>query len=96
MQYIATTQAKPLKIEDDIFPEPLTLSKEGNVIITEKRKIHLSKTEFLKSIKALNDKLGYLRYQISEDNIIKIKQQINDLLKKKDLFEKFLDKLKKQ
>ena len=43
MQYVATTQAKPLKIEDEKVSNPLTLSKEGNIIITEKRKIHLSK-----------------------------------------------------
>ena len=88
MQYVDVNQATPTKIVDCEVKEPLKLEGE-EVVLVEQRRIHFSKQEFFKSMKAIDDKLGYLQYQISQDNISRIQQQIDDLRKKKGLFENF-------
>lgn len=89
MQYAEQVRGTPFKIEELIVDDSIVLTEEGNVVITEQKKVHLTKQEFLKSIKSMSDRLGYLNYQISEDNINRIQQQINDLKKKKELLENF-------
>jgi len=91
MKYIETALGTPIKVVEQDVPNPIRVSNDGHIILTEEREIHITAEELRKSIKSLNNKLGYLRFQISERYIQSIQRQIDEINKKKTMFENFLE-----
>ena len=63
------------------MPAKFEILSDQNICVTEtmQRNIYLSKEEFMKAIKAMQEKLGYFKHQISEQNIARIKNEIKVL-----------------
>lgn len=81
MQFVAKTQSRPFKTEDEYVPSEFQIITKDKVKVSEtlKRNIFLEKQEFVNAIKAMEEKLGYYQYQISEHRLNTIRNDIDNL-----------------
>lgn len=97
MQFVAKTQAIPYKTEDEYVPSKFTILPGKKVMVSETscKNIYLDKSQFIAAIKAMEEKLGFLRYQISEERINVLKKDIALLITHMNEYKKVLATLDK-
>jgi len=99
MKFVQNTSGKPYKIKRFKTVHEFEWLPNGDLVVieTNKRKVFLSKIEAIKVKKQIDEKIGYHKYEISEDYKKKVQEDIDILQEASDDWNKALnDHFKKQ
>ena len=97
MQFVAKTKSMPYKAEDEYVPSEFEILPDSKIKVSEiiKKNVYLDKTQFKNAIKAMEEKLGFYQYQISDHRISVIKKDIEVLMNHIASYKAALIKLEK-
>jgi len=98
MQYIEKTKGTPYKMERHPIPSIFEWMPNGDLKVTEtiKRDVYFKKEEAIKAKNQIDNKLGFHKYELSEEYKEIVQRDINTLQQASDEWTEALNKLKKQ